>query len=198
MLHNLFAKHRSPRPAPTYADMFEIMRYDRGMDVMPYAIAYRLKPPFVDPTGPEPSFALLDTEAEIDAFMDVLHSPIVVEPSGKPAWPPLQQWNETPSALMADTVLVSFAYPDDETQDWPFLQLFAVPPAMFAAGKARPENTVRGRYNFRQFPPEEKGRYVRELSDARAKTGGTDVFISGKVPVSLVDLLNPRKPGSDQ
>lgn len=100
MLRNPFTKHKPTSPPdPTYADMFEIMRYDRGMDVMPYAIAYRLTPPFVDPTGPEPSFALLDTEAEIDAFMDVLHSPIVFEPSGKPAWPPLQQWHETPRPL---------------------------------------------------------------------------------------------------
>jgi len=69
---------------------------------------------------------------------------------------------------------------------------------MFAAGKARSENTVRGRYNFRQFPPEEKDPYVRALSEARAKAGGTDVFINGKLPVSLIDLLNPRKSGSDQ
>ena len=114
------------------------------------------------------------------------------------SWEPLLRWNATPSALMADTVLVSYAYPDDETQDWPFLQLFAIPPAMFAAGKAKAEDTVRGRYNFRQFPPEQKDQYVRELSEARAKAGGTDVFINGKLPVSLVDLLNPRKPGSDQ
>jgi len=95
MLRNPFTKPKpTSSPNPTYTDMFEIMRYDRGMDVMPYAIAYRLKPPFVDPTGPEPNIALLDTEAEIDAFMDVLHSPIVFEPSGKPAWPLLQQMEQ--------------------------------------------------------------------------------------------------------
>lgn len=198
MLHNLFAKRRSPPPAPTYADMFEIMRYDRGMDVMPYAIGLRPRPPLTDPSGPEPTFVLLDSGVEVEAFMAAFNGPMAFDRPDVISWEPLLRWNETPSTLMADTVLVSYAYPDDETQDWPFLQLFAVPPAMFAAGKARPEDTVRGRYNFRQFPPEEKGRYVRELSEARAKAGGTDVFINGKLPVSLVDLLNPRKPGSDQ
>lgn len=189
----------SPLPPPrTYADLFDMMRYDRSMDLMPYAIGLRPRPPLIDPSGPEPTFVLLDTDAEVKAFMATFNEPIEFDRPGVISWEPLLRWNDTPSALMADTVLVSFAYPDDETQGWPFLQLFAVPPAMFMAGKIRPQDTVRGRYNFRQFSPEEKERYVRELSDARAQAGGVDVFIGGKMPISMVEMLNSRKSGDDQ
>lgn len=49
--------------------MFEIMRYDRGMDVMPYAIGVRLRPPLTDPSGSEPTFVLLDSDVEVEEFM---------------------------------------------------------------------------------------------------------------------------------
>lgn len=195
MLRNLFGSRPSPPPAtPTYADMFEVMRYDRGMDVMPYAVAYRLKPPFVDPTGPEPNFALLDTESEIEAFMDVLHSPMILQPSGKPVWPPLHRWNETPSALMAGSFISAFYYPDDENAGWPELIVSAYSPTMLTTGAYDVSEMARGRYAFEQFEPGGKQRYVEKL--AAIKTSGPRVFIDGKVPFSMVELLNPRHPGS--
>lgn len=195
MLRNPFIKRDPTSPQdPAYADMFEVMRYDRGMDVMPYAIAYRLKPSFVDPTGPEPSFALLDTEAEIDTFMDALHSPIVFGPASEPAWPPLQQWNETPSALMAEPFISAFYYPDDETAGWPSLIVSAYPPSLVARGGPDVAELARGRYAFEQFQPADKHRYVEKL--AVLETSGPRVFIDGKVPFSMVEMLNPRKPGS--
>ncbi len=74
MLRNPFTT-RGPYPSTsqTYADVFEVMRYDRASDVLPYAIAYRPKPPHLDPSGPEPYFALLDSEAEFEAFWDALY-----------------------------------------------------------------------------------------------------------------------------
>lgn len=195
MLRDLFAKRRpTPPAAPTYTDMFEVMRYDRGMDVMPYAIAYRLKPPFVDPTGPEPNFALLDTEHEIDAFMGMLNSPMTFEPSGKPAWPPLHQWNETPSLLMAEPFISAFYYPDDESAGWPELIVSAYPPAMLARGAHDVGELARGRYAFEQFKPGGKRHYVEKL--AALNTSGPRVFIDGKVPFSMIELLNRRQPGS--
>ncbi len=193
MLRNLFAKRQAP-PEPTYADMFEVMRYDRGMDVMPYAIAYRLKLPFLDATGPAPNFALLDTDAEIDAFMEVLHGPMIFEPSGKPVWPPLYRWNETPSALMAEPFISAFYHPDDENTGWPELIVSAYPPAMFARGTHAVGELARGRYAFEQFQPGGKREYVEKL--AVLDVDGPRIFIDGKVPFSLVEMLNPRKPGS--
>ena len=194
MLRNLFAKRRSPTPAPTYADMFEVMRYDRGMDVMPYAIAYRLKPPFLDRSGSDPNFALLDTESEIEAFMDVLRRPMISQPSGVPVWPPLQQWNDAPSRLMAEPMISAFYYPDDEKAGWPELVVWAYSPAILATGQLKNAGLARGRYAFEQFPSSDKKRYV-EMA-AAIEVNGPRIFIDGKVPFSMVEMLNPRQPGS--
>lgn len=201
MLRNPFARRPAPSaPASltrTYADVVEVMRYDRGMDVMPFAIAYRLKPPFVDPSGPEPNIALLDAEAEIDAFMEVLHSPIILGDRGKPAWPPLHQWNETPSGLMAEPFIAAFYHPDDENAGWPELIISAYSPTMLARGAHDVGELARGRYAFEQFQPGGKRAYVEKLAALDIK--GPLLFIDGKLPFSLVEMLNPRKPdGSDQ
>ena len=42
--------------------------------------------------------------------------------------------------------------------------------------------------------PADKRRYVEQLE--ALETSGPRVFINGKVPVSLVEMLNPRNPGS--
>jgi len=177
--------------------MFEIMRYDRGMDVMPYAIGVRLRPPLTDPSGSEPTFVLLDSDVEVEEFMAAFNGPVAFDRPGAISWEPLLRWNDAEHAYGGyGPCLLRLSRRRDAKLALP--ATLRCPTRMFAAGKARSENTVRGRYNFRQFPPEEKYPYVRELSEARAKAGGTDVFINGKLPVSLVDLLNPRKPGSDQ
>lgn len=192
MLRRLFAKREAqPSGSWTYADVFEVMRYDRASDVLPYAIAYRPKPPHVDPSGPEPHFALLDSEAEVEAFMEVLNDPLVFEPSGAIATAPLHQWNEKPTTLMAEVPFAAFYHPDDESQDWPVMQLFAVSPAMLAGGSCKPQDIARGRYAFRQFPASEKQLYVDET--VASQKAGPRVFINGKLPFSLVDVLNPRK-----
>lgn len=194
MWRNRFARRRSSFPEnATYANTIDIMRYDRGMDVMPFAIAYRLKPPFIDPIGPEPYFALLDTDAEIDAFMDVLHSRVIVDPSGKPVWPPLSRWNEIPSALMAEPFIAHFYLPDDESAGWPELIVSAYSPSMLASGMHDVGELARGRYAFEQFKPGGKRVYVEKL--ASLNIDGPSVFIDGKLPFSMVEMLNPRRPG---
>ncbi len=201
-LSSLFS--RSPSAIPielTYKDVFEVMRYNRGMDAMPYAVGYRPKPPVVDPTGPEPNFALLETAAEVEAFMAALNLPLVMEPHHGPDRPavislvPLAAWNEMPSSLMAELMLIGFYHPDDETKDWPLLQIFGLPPDMFISGVATSANTVRGRYNFRQFPPKDKEIYVAELQERRSNTGVSDIFIIGELPFSVLNALNPRVSG---
>lgn len=203
MLHRLLEMLRGPKGVPepsafstptTYADLFELMRYDRGMDVMPYMIGFRPKPPLVDPSGPEPNFAILDTDAEVADFMATFSGPIPGDPTGAVSVTPLLSWNERPSALMAQLMVTSFYHPDDENAGWPFLQVFALPADAFASGEIRPEQTARGRYNFRQFPPEDKERYAIELHEARARKEGGDILIGGKVPFSVVEAFNPR-PG---
>ena len=180
-------------PAPTtYADLFELMRYDRGMDVMPYMIGFRPKPPVVDPTGSEPNFAILDTDAEVADFLATFAGPILDDPTGSVSVTPLLSWNEKPSALMAQLMVTSFYHPDNENAGWPFLQVFALSADAFASGEIRPDQTARGRYNFRQFPPEDKERYAIELHEARARKDGGDILICGKVPFSVVDVFNPR------
>lgn len=181
-------------PTPTnYADLFELMRYDRGMDVMPYMIGFRPKPPLVDPTGAEPNFAILDTDAEVADFLTTLAGPILADSTGAVSVTPLLSWNDRPSALMAQLMVTSFYHPDDENAGWPFLQVFALPADAFASGAIRPHQTARGRYNFRQFPPEDKERYAIELHEARARKGGSDILIGGEVPFSVVDAFNPRR-----
>lgn len=183
----------SASPAPTtYADLFELMRYDRAMDVMPYMIGFRPKPPLVDPDGPEPNFAILDTDTEVADFMATFAGPIPDDPTGAVSITPLLRWNEAPSALMAQLMVTSFYHPEDENAGWPFLQVFALPADAFAAGTIRPDQTARGRYNFRQFPPEDKERYAIELHEARARKGGGDILVGGKVPFSVADAFNPR------
>lgn len=179
---------------PTYADVFEVMLYDRGMDVMPFAIGYRPRPPVVDLTGPEPSFALLDSEDEVSAFMAVLNEQIVIDEQGRVSTDPLGRWNATPSLLIAELPIYAFAYPDDETKNWPYLQLAAYPPQWLASRVVDKAQIARGRYGFRQFDPSEKPARVAELQEAMAKSAGVNVFIGGKVPFSVVDALNPR-PG---
>lgn len=191
MLRNLFAKRDAQPPSWTYADVFEVMRYDRATDVMPFAVAYRPKPPHVDPSGPEPHFALLDSEAEVAAFTKVLNGPLVFEPSGAVATAPLHQWNEKPTTLMADVPVAAFYYPDDESQDWPLMQVVAASPAMLASGVYRPEDVARGRYAFRQFPASEKQRIVDELVASQA--AGPRIFVNGKLPSGMTGVLNPRK-----
>lgn len=185
---------QSPLPPLTYADLFEIMRYDRCADTMPYMIGFRPKPPLVDPTGPEPNFAILDTDVEVEDFMRAFNGPIPIDPPGVVSVVPLLQWNEAPSALMAQMLFMSFYHPDDETQGWPFLQVFALSPDVFARGDIKPEQTARGRYGFQQFPPEDKERYAREFHEARADGPGGDIYIGGKLPFSMIDMLNPRPP----
>lgn len=199
MLHgSKKAPEPSGPPSPTtYADLFELMRYDRGMDAMPYMIGFRPKPPLIDPTGPEPNFAILDTDAEVADFLATFAGPISLGPTGAVSVTPLLSWNEAPSAIMAQLMVTSFYHPDDENAGWPFLQVFALPADAFASGEIRPDQTARGRYNFLQFPPEDKERYAIELHEARAKSAGGDIFISGKVPFSVVDALNPR-PGKTE
>ena len=107
-------------PAPTaYSDLFELMRYDRGLDVMPYMIGFRPKLPLVDPTGPEPNFAILDTDAEVADFLTTFAGPILADPTGAVSVTPLLSWNEKPSALMAQLMVTSFYHPDDENAGWP-------------------------------------------------------------------------------
>ena len=160
---------------------------------MPYMIGFRPKPPLVDPTGPEPNFAILDTQAEVEDFMRIFNGLITVDPPGVVTIGPLMRWNEAPSALMAQMLIMSFYHPNDKTQGWPFLQVFALPPDIFAHGDVRPDQTARGRYNFRQFPPEDKEQYAREFHDARADRPG-DIHIGGKLPFSMIEMLNPRPP----
>lgn len=195
-MHNPFAKRRASSPLLTYADLFEMVRYDRGMDVMPYAIAYRPKPPLTDPTGPEPCFTLLDSEAEVGAFLSVFNGPALIE-VGAVSVAPLLRWNDQPSGLMADSFIAAFYYPDDETAGWPELIVSAYSPGMIAGKLPGTAELARGRYAFEQFEQGGKHRYVERL--AALQTSGPKVFIDGKVPFSMVDMLNPRQPGnSDQ
>lgn len=69
--------------------MFEIMRYDRGMDVMPYAIGVRLRPPLTDPPGSEPTFVLLDSDVEVEEFMAAFNGPVAFDRPGAISWEPL-------------------------------------------------------------------------------------------------------------
>ena len=198
MLRNWFTRQNAqpsaPAPAPasqTYADVVEVMRYDRASDVMPFAVACRPKPPHVGAWGSEPYFALLDSEAEVAAFMEALNRPLVFELSGKVAMAPLHRWNGKPTTLMADVSITAFYYPDDESQGWPFMQLLAASPAMLASSVYRPEDIVRGRYAVRQFHPSEKQRLVDELMASQA--AGPRIFVNGKLPSGMASVLNPRK-----
>lgn len=191
MLRNPFARREAqPSGSWTYADVFEVMRYDRATDVLPYAIAYRPKPPHVDPSGPEPHFALLDSEAEFEAFWDVMNGPLVFEPSGAVAVAPLNQWNEKPSRFTTELSLTSFYHPDDESQDWPVMWLRALTSAELVEGLLQPEDTKRGRYAVLQFPLSEKQRFMDQL--VASSSAGPLIFINGKVPGSVFNVLNPR------
>ena len=195
-MRNPFARRRASSPLLAYADLFEMMRYDRGMDVMPYAIAFRPKPPLVDPTGPAPCFTLLDNEAEVAAFLSVFNGPALIQ-SGAVSDAPLMRWNDQPSVLMADSFIAAFYYPDDEAAGWPELIVSAYSPAMIAGKLPGTAELARGRYAFEQFEPGGKHRYVDRL--AALPTSGPKVFIDSKVPFSMMDMLNPRRAGgSDQ
>lgn len=194
-MRNPFDKRRAPSALLSYADLFEIMRYDRGMDVMPYAIAYRPRPPLTDPTGPEPCFTLLDSDTEVGAFLSVFNRPALIE-SGAVSVAPLLRWNDQPSALMADSFIAAFYYPEDENAGWPELIVSAYSPSMIVGKLPGTAELARGRYAFEQFEPGGKHRYVERL--AALPTSGPKVFIDGKVPFSMVDMLNPRRLGNDQ
>jgi len=184
------ARGTTPR-APTYRDIFEVMRYDRGMDVMPYAYAYRPYNRALDPTGPEPNFTMLDTPAEVEAFLQALDQPLVYERPGVISPAPLDRWNQLPAQLSAAMTIAALYYPDDESKDWPFLQVVAVGPEQLASGHVKATDIARGRYAFRQFLPHEKRKIVEEMASRQDST----IFIEGKLPDGMANTFNPAPPG---
>jgi hypothetical protein len=185
----------------TYADLLEVMHYGRPVDVLPYLVSFRLRPPHIDPNGPEPYFALLDTDEERAAFEATLQSPLQGDSLGRLSLDPLLQWNEQPAQLTADELFHSPYYPPDHAIDWPFLWLVAFPSdarsghaidRLTAAGEELPE---RNRYLYQQMPMSERSAFMDQIARI-----GNQTILSGPgwKDFPFLDVMNRRPPGRSQ
>jgi hypothetical protein len=185
----------------TYADLFEVMHYGRPLDVLPYIISFRVRPPLVDPSGPEPYFVLLDTDEERTAFETALQSPLQGDSLGRLSLDPLLQWNEQPAQLTADELFTSPYYPPDDAIGWPFLWVVAFPsdarsgPAiegLRAAGEGQP---ARNRYEYRQMPMSERFAFMEQI----ARRGNLTILSGPEWKnFPFLEVMNRRPPGRSQ
>jgi len=185
----------------TYADLLEVMHYGRPVDVLPYVISFRVRPPHIDPNGPEPYFVLLDTDEERAAFEAALQSPLQGDSLGRLSLDPLLQWNEQPAQLTADELFDSPYYPPDDAVGWPFLWVRALPSdartaeaidRLRAAGEGLP---ARNRYEYRQMPMSERFAFMEQIAQS-----GNQTILSGPEwkDFPFLDIMNRRPRGRPQ
>jgi hypothetical protein len=185
----------------TYADLFEVLHYGRPLDVLPYIISFRPRPPLIDPSGPEPYFVLLDTDEEQAAFEATLQSPLQGDSLGRLSLDPLLQWNEQPAQLTADELFHSPYYPPDDAIGWPFLWVVAFPSdartaqaidRLRAAGEGLPK---RNRYLDQQMPMSERAAFMDQIAQI-----GNQTILSGPEwkDFPFLDVMNRRPRGRPQ
>lgn len=135
-------------PLPRYADVFDVMRYEQPEGVPEFALpsvyAFRTKP-IVQTPDPRPSFAFLETADEIDAWHRVLAEVIVLNGDGHLSDLPLLRWNNIPSLLTSDDVIIATYAPAEEGEGWPSLVV-----QTHAPDADLPEKPARDRYYFEQ------------------------------------------------
>ncbi len=169
-----------------YSDFMEMMVYRSGRSLdakSPYIAAYRFKKPYVDPTGPEPYRTILETDDELNEFVERFNQRVKFSPWSKQiSLDPLDDFNFRPSATEFPLMVHNWEYPDDENAGWPYFEVVYIPSAAFDTGHVDPTNPdiLRGRYNAVQFPPHEEPARRKVFAEARAqaaKAGAVDINV---------------------
>ena len=133
---------------PTYADVFDTMRYQVQNEIptgaIPTVYGFRVKDEILSP-DPRPSFVLLETDDEIQEWQQALVGSVVLNEQGAITDSPLLRWNDIPSLLTSDDEIVATYFPERDGEDWPALAVQAHP-----FGTALAIKPARDRYYFEQ------------------------------------------------
>ena len=171
-----------------YSDLLEMMVYRacRSLnDKSPYIVAYRFKKPFIDPNGPEPYRTILETDEELQEFVERFNHRVKFNPWSKEiSLDPLNDFNFRTATITFPMMMNNWEYPDDENAGWPYFQVVCIPAAAFDTGHVDPAHPdiLRGCYNAVQFPPHELNARRKAFEEARARAGASDIYVIPSPP----------------